>query len=130
MDLPEMKEGGDAVRGPVDYSKASKTPQVLSALAAAMGAFVLGTMLGWSSPVGPSLQKNNSTNDSGSLQLDEAEMAWAASLVNLGALFGGLSGGAFVDLFGRKKTLIGISAPFIGGWVLIITAINPGEFLL
>lgn len=60
------------------------------------------------------------------VKLNDAEMSWVGSLVNVGALVGSLSGGLLMDYFGRRNTLMAISAPlYLIGWLLIALAINP-----
>ena len=94
---------------------------------------MIGTTLGWSSPADSQLKNFSSPNannsDFGSLVIDPLstfEFSWVASLINVGALVGGLSGGALIDLFGRKTVMLGVSLPFIVGWILMITAVDPG----
>ena len=55
-------------------------------------------------------------------------MSWVSSLVTLGALFGGMTGGIFMDLWGRKTTLILICAPYVLSWLLLVVSINPSKF--
>ena len=104
------------------------------ALTAAIGSWIIGTTLGWSSPADSQLKNFSSPNannsDFGSLTIDPLstfEFSWVASLLNLGALVGGLSGGALIDLFGRKTVMLMTCVPFIVGWILIITAVSPGK---
>jgi len=47
-------------------------------------------------------------------------------LLTVGALVGGLTGGALIDIFGRKTTLISINFLFAVGWMLIIAADGVG----
>lgn len=112
----------------IDYSKAQKKPQITAAIAAAVTGIVLGTILGWASPVQTQLQGTDNTGDPNSiwyLHLTEDEMSWVSSLVTLGALFGGMTGGIFMDLWGRKTTLILICAPYVLSWLLLVVSINP-----
>jgi len=147
----------------MDYSHVPKRPQITASLAgecqslihcahlqtpddeylfilmiylypATFAGFILGTNLGWSSPVESQLQQNSSLNIIGDeynssiwyVKLNDAQMSWVGSLVNVGALFGSLSGGFLMDYFGRRITLMSISAPlFLIGWLLIAFAINP-----
>ena len=106
---------------------------------ATWGAYILGTFIGWSSPVQPQLQHVvNATvpahvTDPESIwymDLDNTQMALVGSFVNLGALFGALMGGFLMDRFGRKLVLIVMSLPFVIGWLLIILAVDPSKFNL
>ena len=104
------------------------------ALTAAIGSWIIGTTLGWSSPADSQLKNFSSPNannsDFGSLTIDPLstfEFSLVASLLNLGALVGGLSGGALIDLFGRRTVMLVTCMPFVVGWILIITAASPGK---
>jgi len=112
----------------LDYSKAQKRPQILAALAAVAGGFVLGNFLGFPSPVQPQLQDLDGTGDPSSLwyiALTTEEMSWVSSLMTLGALVGGMTGGIFMDMLGRRTTLILISVPAVLGWLLMVLTVNP-----
>lgn len=120
--------------GDIDYSAARKAPLFIATIAASWGAFILGSFLGWSSPVQPQLQQIQNatvpphvTNEESVwyVKLDNTEMAMVGSFVNLGALLGALSGGFLMDRFGRKLVLISLSLPFVVGWLLIIVAVDP-----
>ena len=100
----------------------------------AIGAWIIGTSLNWSSPADSQLKNVSSPNannsDFGGLTIDPLstlEFSWAASLINLGALVGGLSGGALIDLVGRRQVMMLTCLPFIVGWILLITAVSPGR---
>ncbi|KAK7868577.1 hypothetical protein R5R35_009469 [Gryllus longicercus] len=54
------------------------------------------------------------------LSLDQA--SWASALVPLGALAGALPAGYLADAVGRKRALLGETAPMIAGWLLILFA--------
>jgi MFS family permease len=99
---------------------------------------MLGTAMGWSSPAQPQLQLNTSFNYENGQQeqqsqwdmtLDNHQMSWVASLVNLGALFGSLMGGALMNLVGRKGILMMTTLPVGLGWIIVTLAINPGIYL-
>lgn len=100
----------------------------------AIGAFILGNIIGWNSPVQPQLQRNSTEiNDDNNtiwiahIYLDDNQMSWVGSLPNLGALFGALSGGILMDKFGRRLILMIISVPYLVAWLLIAAAVNPGN---
>ncbi|KAG8227206.1 hypothetical protein J437_LFUL003412 [Ladona fulva] len=55
------------------------------------------------------------------------ESSWVSSLLTLGAIFGPLCGGIFIDKLGRKYTLLFMAGlPSILGWILTISAKNYG----
>ncbi|XP_046650497.1 facilitated trehalose transporter Tret1-like isoform X1 [Daphnia pulicaria] len=115
----------------IDFSKANKRPQILAALAAAFSAFVMGTTFGWSSPVQPQLQQNSTLNtvvDQNStwyIDLDDDQMSWVGSLINIGASVGAICGGYLMDRFGRVFVLMAVSIPFFTGWLFIVLAVDP-----
>lgn len=103
-----------------------------------MGIFILGSTFGWSSSVQSQLlRRHNGTEEEDFFQenstsfdvhLNSDEMSWAGSLVMVGCLMGSLMGGFLMDKFGRRKTLLSMSFPYIIGWLLITFAVNPGIF--
>lgn len=101
----------------------------------AIGAFILGNIIGWSSPVQPQLQQNSTEIfDENSvwiayISLDDNQMSWVGSLPNLGALVGALIGGLLMDKFGRRCILMSISVPYLVAWLLIAAAANPGYLM-
>lgn len=102
--------------------------------AAIFGAFVLGTYLGWCSPVQPQLKANStSIGDAADeesvwhLRLDEDQMSWVGSLINVGAMFGALCGGVLMDRFGRKMILVAVFLFYTAGWLFITLAVDPSK---
>lgn len=101
----------------------------------AIGAFILGNIIGWSSPVQPQLQQNsteifNETSSSdwiAHIILDDNQMSWVGSLPNLGALFGALGAGFLMDKFGRRFVLMTMSLPYLVACLLLAAAANPGN---
>lgn len=107
--------------------------ETTNTLTAILGAFVLGTYLGWCSPVQPQL-KSNATSlgyDSSvwNLSLDDDQMSWVGSLINVGAVIGCLFGGALMDRSGRKMTLVLVFLLFTAGWLFIMLAVDPSMTL-
>nr|CAH0110449.1 unnamed protein product [Daphnia galeata] len=128
------------IKEEIDYSKATTKSQLGAALSAAFSSFLLGTAFGWSSPVQPQLQQVNTTfrfddvkYQTGGLYmlyLDDDQMSWVGSLLNIGALFGALSGGLLMDRFGRRFVLMTMTSPYIIGWLMITLAIDPSEYIV
>ena len=136
----------------IDYSKAKSLPQVFAALVgnwiwqfstwwnsgykffklAAYSSLLLGTAFGWSSAVQSELRGltvNNQTdkNSAWYIILNDDEMSWVGSLLNIGALLGAVCGALLMDKYGRRFTLILMSIPYITGSLMITLAINTCE---
>ncbi|CAG7828155.1 unnamed protein product [Allacma fusca] len=107
-----------------------KGPQILAALAACMGAFGLGTVLGYSSPAMSQLRDHpdfGAFYENGTLigeGVSWQPASWIGSLVALGALISGPVIGFCVEAFGRKTTIMALALPFVIGWMLITYAWN------
>jgi len=132
MSSIQMQET-NAAREPLDFSKVPKRPQILAALAAAIGGFVLGNFLGYPAPVQPQLQDPNHTGDVYSkwyINLTDDQNSWVGALMTLGALLGGMTGGIFMDMLGRKMTLLLISIPGVLGWLLVVLTLNPSMLFI
>lgn len=105
---------------------------------ALFGAFVLGTYLGWCSPVQPQLKLANGTittaiiNEDNEnvwhLLLDEDQMSWVGSLINVGAVVGCLCGGFLMDSFGRKAILAVVFLLYTAGWLLITLGVHASKY--
>lgn len=80
-----------------------------------MSAVSMGATFGWSAPAVEDMKNWNQSP----LKPNETEKNWIASVLTLGALFGAIFCGLLMDIFGRKKTLIGLGVPFFAGWLLI-----------
>ena len=91
----------------------------------------MGAALGWSSPVQPQLQQNSTLNwvtDRSStwfIYMDDDQISWVGSLINIGAMIGAVCGGFLMDRFGRAFTLMAVAVPYLVGWLLIALAIDP-----
>ncbi|XP_050669330.1 uncharacterized protein LOC126968378 isoform X2 [Leptidea sinapis] len=95
-------------------------PQVIAALAVSLAPFSAGLGKGYSSPAIASLQgPGNSTRRD--FQLTDQQASWLASLSLLGALFGGMAGGAAMR-HGRRRVLSLAAAPCSLSWLLTVVA--------
>lgn len=93
-----------------------------AALLACLGSVSLGSSMGYSSPALLSMDRPNSTfnwPDPGNDESTEESKSWVGSIMALGALFGGLVAGPFIDRFGRRTILILQVFPFTAGWMTI-----------
>lgn len=74
----------------------------------------MGMFLTWSSPALTMLKDKDSP-----VKISEAEGAWVASLITLGAFVGAIPAGAFTNLVGRKRTLQILAVPLFASWMAI-----------
>ncbi|XP_063237663.1 facilitated trehalose transporter Tret1-2 homolog isoform X1 [Bacillus rossius redtenbacheri] len=98
----------------------TKSRQYVAALSATLGPFALGTVLAWTAPNGTKLVRSDLNPGPG--LLTEEQWTWIGSLVNVGAGIAVLAVGYLVDAVGRKRTMLGLVAPFTAGWLLIAWA--------
>ena len=122
-----MEESTEYIYVP-SRTKPAHLAQSLVALAATVGSFSFGCILGYSSPASPQLQEIGNSSDitanascGGELSqsLDGTELSWFQSSVNIGALMGAPLAGLVMKTVGRRATMIGIAVPFAIGWSLI-----------
>ncbi|XP_045762694.1 facilitated trehalose transporter Tret1-like isoform X1 [Maniola jurtina] len=100
--------------------KSRHLPQVIAALAVSLAPFSAGLGKGYSSPAIASLQgPGNATRRD--FQLTDQQASWLASLSFLGALFGGMAGGAAMR-HGRRRVLSLAAAPCSLSWLLTVLA--------
>lgn len=76
-----------------------------------------GLIVGWVSPALPILASENTPLVSG--KLTNEEISYIGSVNCLGALFGCISFGFFISVFGCKKLLLFSTFPCIAFWFLI-----------
>ncbi|XP_045454879.1 facilitated trehalose transporter Tret1-like [Melitaea cinxia] len=129
IQLPEKKDdakvsvpNGKCVTGSETQAprKSRHLPQVIAALAVSLAPFSAGLGKGYSSPAIASLQgPGNATRRD--FQLTDQQASWLASLSFLGALFGGMAGGAAMR-HGRRRVLSLAAAPCSLSWLLTVLA--------
>uniref|UniRef100_A0A182P8W7 Facilitated trehalose transporter Tret1 n=1 Tax=Anopheles epiroticus TaxID=199890 RepID=A0A182P8W7_9DIPT len=99
--------------------KGSPSRQFMAGIIVNLASVMVGTSLGWTSPISPKFASKDTT------PLDTipsaSESSWIASLVALGALIAPFIAGPLAERIGRKYTLLGSSAFFIVSWVLLLT---------
>ncbi|XP_047510610.1 facilitated trehalose transporter Tret1-like [Pieris napi] len=131
--IPILKERKDEIVGAVPNGKcltgepprpvtrkSRHLPQVIAALAVSLAPFSAGLGKGYSSPAIASLQgPGNATRRD--FQLTDQQASWLASLSFLGALFGGMAGGAAMR-HGRRRVLSLAAAPCSLSWLLTVLA--------
>ncbi|CAK1589851.1 unnamed protein product [Parnassius mnemosyne] len=101
--------------------KSRHLPQVLAALAVSLAPFSAGLGKGYSSPAIASLQGPGANATRRDFHLTDQQASWLASLSFLGALFGGMAGGAAMR-HGRRRVLSLAAAPCSVSWLLTVVA--------
>lgn len=81
---------------------------------ATIGALIVGTTLGWTSPTTDALEKGEY-----GFIISKDEMAWISSFMPLGAIVGSLFVGSLVDRLGRKNLIMLLNIPSTIGWLLM-----------
>lgn len=76
--------------------------------------------MGWTCPIMEDLKQGHFRG----ISVNSDEMGWIGSFATLGALTMCIPTGFICDLIGRKRTLLLLVAPFVGGWLLIVFAKN------
>ncbi|KAF5290641.1 hypothetical protein FQR65_LT01931 [Abscondita terminalis] len=102
-----------------------KSLQYLVFLAGSFGMMQGGLNIGWTSPALPQLLSNTS-----SILMTEDEGSWLASFFFIGSVLGSLLSAIFLDVIGRKTTLLMVSVPFCGTWLIIAYASATWELFL
>ncbi len=80
-----------------------------------MGAFCLGTAIGYSSSADAILKDYPEP----ALNLTDGQISWFSSTLNLGALMGGTVGGFIIKSVGRRGAVFYSLIPWTLGWALI-----------
>ncbi|ALC47794.1 CG1213, partial [Drosophila busckii] len=100
-----------------------KTSRIfLAAVAANLSAFVVGTCLGWTSPIGPKLKSNDISDSPLDRPITNDEDAWISSLIAIGALIAPFVAGPLADRIGRKWVLLSSSVFFVLAFLLNMVA--------
>lgn len=103
------------ISGAPVHQEGKKLWQYLASISAALMAVGVGNALAWTSPVLPQLYEPDSW-----LVITKEQGSWVSSLLALGAMLGAVLSGPMADKFGRKKSLLLLTAPFLLSWVIII----------
>lgn len=101
----------------IHHEEGNKVKSILCALTVCLGSFAFGTTIGWPSPAMPNLNAYRNP-----FHVSDEQNSWVGSIVTLGALAGGLVGGTYMDLVGRKLGLLYCAFPFAVGWVIIVSS--------
>ncbi|KAF2885230.1 hypothetical protein ILUMI_20949 [Ignelater luminosus] len=99
-----------------------RLPQIIGAIAATMGGFSLGTVIGWSSPAKAPLETEfNMTQD---------QFGWISSIMPLGAASAQIYMAFTLDLFGRRLSMLIIAIPFVIGFLILALSNSFAMFCL
>ncbi|CAG7727730.1 unnamed protein product [Allacma fusca] len=82
-----------------------------------MGAFAIGTMMCWTATALPDLRNSPTIGP-----ITESQESVISSIVTLGAAAACPLTGYCVERFGRRKTMLALTIPFVSGWLLIAFA--------
>lgn len=96
----------------------------LASFAALLGALSMGLSLGYSSPATLLMSLDNSTILDTNEEKRGSQTSLIGSMLNIGALVGGILGEPCNKYLGRKKSLIAYGAPFVIGWIIIALSSN------
>ncbi|XP_047740713.1 uncharacterized protein LOC108674318 [Hyalella azteca] len=110
----------------------SAVPQFVTAIGAGLGAFCIGSAIGFSSSAGIDLQFGaNSTKCSlpDGEHLNPVQVSWFSSMVGMGAMVGTVLAGISSRLIGPRATMLMTIAPFMIGWSLIGFATSFGMMI-
>jgi MFS family permease len=81
-----------------------------------------GAALGWTSPANPKFK--DGSDDRYNFTLNDEQLSWVGSSLNLGAAAVCIPIGILLNLIGRKWSMLSLVIPFTIGWALIIWAQN------
>ncbi|KAF5269941.1 hypothetical protein FQR65_LT05740 [Abscondita terminalis] len=93
-----------------------KLPQYVAALSVCLGSLAAGGVLGWTGNISEDMKSQSFRG----ISIDDHALGWIGSITTLGASFSCLPIGKMCDWFGRKKTMLSLTVPFLIGWILIL----------
>ncbi|CAK1591314.1 unnamed protein product [Parnassius mnemosyne] len=105
----------------------SKFNQILCAVLINLPVFVYGASIGWMSPMTLLLQSKDSPKG---VPLTDTEVSWMAAVPYLVCVPGDIFMAYMGDKFGRKLTLIFISAMGAGNWILLLLSLETWALVL
>ncbi|KAH8331788.1 hypothetical protein KR074_012193, partial [Drosophila pseudoananassae] len=100
--------------------------QFVAGLIAALGAFCLGSVIGWSGPVELEIKAGKAYN----FTPNTVEWGLTGSLMTLGGAFSCIPVGVLISKIGRKITMLGLVIPFMLGWACIIYPLHIAMLLI
>eukprot|EP00095_Tigriopus_kingsejongensis_P004750 maker-scaffold510_size151595-snap-gene-0.31 protein:Tk04750 transcript:maker-scaffold510_size151595-snap-gene-0.31-mRNA-1 annotation:"sugar transporter " len=124
LDAHPTQATGPSPRAPLSVDRPARLgPQYWACAAATLGSFVMGTCIGWSGPALALLSAPRDPWDGAApFALSVAQKSWIASLMPLGALFGGLMAGYLIGVIGRHGTMLGTALAFALAYLSLAAA--------
>ncbi|BET03142.1 facilitated trehalose transporter Tret1-like [Nesidiocoris tenuis] len=98
-------------------SSSARTRQWIAASVSSISVIILGTALGWPSPI---LLRIKETGQP--MNLTSQEISWMVSLLYLGNLASPLPAGYLMDRIGRKTSMLVLAAFPLSSWVIVYFA--------
>lgn len=98
----------------VAINEGQKMKSLMAGLTMCLGSLAMGTVLGYPSPAVPNLNDHRNP-----FHVDSQQNSWIGSIITLGGLFGGLAAGPYMDIVGRKLSIMTCLVPFMIGWVIV-----------
>lgn len=128
--LEDQRSGGHVsnASGEQTESQSASMFLYLAVLCSLVSPFLFGYTIGYTSPSQNTMEGDDKSGvlpPSGLVVLTSSQFSLYASLLNVGAAAGALSGSFLSDRFGRKKTLVLTAIPHIIGWLGSAFASNP-----
>ncbi|CAH2108550.1 unnamed protein product [Euphydryas editha] len=109
------------------FNEGSKINQILCAILINLPVFAYGASIGWMSPMTLLLQSKDSPRG---VPLTDTEVSWMAAVPYLTCIPGNILMAFFGDTFGRKITLIFISATGAASWILLLSSMEVWSLIL
>jgi len=117
-------ENDDQTRSRTNENSSKRTSQYFAAFSATIGGMIMGTCIGWSGPALHLLRPNETDHSKDVFPISDLQSTFIASLMPAGALFGGMSGGFFINKLGRKGTMMYNSVFFALSYLCLAAAQN------
>lgn len=95
-------------------NEGQKIWSLVAGLTMCLGSLSMGTVLGYPSPAMPDLNAHKNP-----FHIDDEQNSWIGSIITLGGLVGGLAGGPYMDIIGRKLAIMSALVPFMIGWIIV-----------
>ena len=85
------------------------------------GAFIFGTLLGWSAPTATLIIENEDYK----FWVSNNQFAWIVAMMALGGFFSCVFSGILRSVIGTRLTILIFGIPILIGWAMITIPLNP-----